>query len=821
VQTAPDDATPDRTAPDPAVTPDPAVPQILDSGVFDTEWYEAQAGTTFADAAAAAGHYLAHGRRQGWSPHPLFVPSRFRPKAWDREGADPLVIYLKGVGDSWKASTSPLFDPARLGGTQAAGRSPLAAFLADRGPEAALPLAPDAGWLRDGVTLSDVREALRSELREPRPEANGEATGPWSDRPAADTQSDLLSAVVVDGDTTTDVIRVLGAVDRAVRAGDDGPAQPVEVILLVPGERRRAVVGLALARLARCTARVLPVPDGRTVASAVDEAVHGARGEHTLLMSARQAFHDGTLHDLRVALAESGAAAVHPVVLDGDLLVRDAGVVYPPHGKDPVPFLGGVHPDSVRWPGQRFAVPGAPAPLIARTTSVRAVRRPDRPAGLWADIDLSQRLAAHEGRPVVVARDLVATRSGDGTFDDTTEPERDLSAFRAAWERTPSGSARLFEDFGLAPVFTGLSALTAPARPKAWTRALWLPAPSAPSARSVPSAPSAPSGDQGATGRLQVRAAPPVLRWAIKTAVPADEERARQWGDFHFANSLAAALRELGQEAVVDYAPNDARETSYRDDVVLALRGLYPARLPSDVTSVAWVISHPEDVTARELAGYDLRYAASVTWARDVSSRWDLPVRPLLQCTDPSRFYIDDEPVKDVVGKAMMVGNTRGKARPAAVHAVGSGTPVVVYGLGWERFLPPEVIAGTYVPNEIVRRYYRSAAWALNDHWPDMRDLGFISNRVFDVLASGGRLLTDDVQGLDEITRPVLPKGVARFTTPEELHALLAEGSAAWYDDATLRSLSEHVRTEHGFAARAATLVEDVVAHRARASSGA
>jgi hypothetical protein len=795
---------PPKTA-EPANAPEPAVGLILGSGVFDAEWYAAQAGTEFAEPAQAVRHYLAQGRRSGLSPHPLFFPVRFRPLRWERDGADPLVTYLKGGGGGWSSVTSPFFDPARLDRSRDAGRSPLAAFLADdAGPP--LPLASDAGWLRDGVTLADVREALRSELRGP----DGNDAAPWQDRPAAPTRTGLTSVVVVDCDATTDVLAALAAIHQAVGTGTGAPAPSVEILLLVPGERRRAAVAAALAGLARYEARVLAVPADRGASSAVDEAVHGAHGEHVVLMSARQALREGTLHDWCTVLEESAAAAVHPVVLGDDLLLRDVGVVYPPHGKDPVPFLGGVHPDSVPWSRPWFPVPGAPLPLLARTESVRAVLGADRPRALWADVDLSQRLALHEGRPVVVARDVVATSSAPGVFDDATDPEEDLAAFHAAWERVPPGSADLFAQFRVAPVFTGLTAMTAPGRPRSWTRGLWLPAPSG--TEVTPG---------GASGRLQVHEAPPALRWAIKTAMPADD-RARQWGDYHFAHSLAAALRGLGQEAVVDYGPNDARETSYRDDVVLMLRGLRPARLPAGVTSVVWVISHPEDVTARELAAYDLRYAASLSWSSDVSSAWELPVRPLLQCTDPGRFYIDDEPVEEVAGKAVLVGNSRGKARPVAVEAVRSGVPVAVYGSRWERFLPAEVIAGQYVPNEIVRRYYRSAAWALNDHWPDMRDLGFVSNRVFDVLASGGRLLTDDVYGLDEIVRPVLPeRGLARFTTPEELHALLAEGSAAWYDDATLRALSDHVRAEHGFEARAAVLLGDVVEHRTREAAGA
>ncbi|MFD6139801.1 hypothetical protein [Promicromonospora sp. NPDC060271] len=771
-----------------------AAERILASGVFDVEWYQHQAGLTFADRAEAVSHYVEEGRRAGWSPHPLFLPARLDPRRWDHDETDPLVAYLEGADGAWEKSTSPLFDPARADGPRRPDRSPLVSLLADGDPRT-LPLAPDAGWLRDGVTLPDVREALRAQVREP----VGETATSWRDGPARKAVPGLMSVVVTDCASTSEVLAALGAVDLVTWAADDRPAQPVEVVLLVRDEDRQASVGLALARLARWEVRTVPVSGPAGTVAAVAAAVHGARGEHTLLMSARNGFREGTLADWRTAFSESGAAAVHPLVLNSRNLVSDAGVVYPPYEKDPVPFLGGMHPAGVVWPAPWFSVPGAPVPLLARTKSVRAALGDGQAGDLWADISLSQRLAVQEGRPVVVVPGLVGTRgAGAAAFDSSPQPGEDLPAFRAAWPEVPSGSADLFAAFGLSPVFLGVSAVSAPEKESSWTRALWLPA----------------GAGRGAT----VTEAPPSLRWAIKIAAPA-ADRARQWGDFHFANSLADALRALGQRAVVDNRLNDARFTSYTDDVVVTLRGLFAVTLPTNVTSVAWVISHPDAVTARELATYDLRYAASPRWARDVSSAWDLPVRPLLQCTDPSRFYLDDEPVPEVVGKALFVGNSRGEARPVVMHTVASGTPIAVYGEQWEGFLPAAAIAGTYVPNEILRRYYRSAAWALNDHWADMRDLGFVSNRVFDVLASGGRLLTDAIEGLDEITRNVLPeRGLARFRTAEDLEAVLAGEGGAWYDETSLRALSDHVRKEHSFGARAQVLLEDVLAHRATAS---
>ncbi|MEU4365346.1 hypothetical protein [Promicromonospora sp. NPDC023987] len=772
--------------------PGSATDRILASGVFDVEWYQHQAGLTFADQAEAVSHYVEEGRRAGWSPHPLFLPARFDPKRWDHDETDPLVAYLEGANGAWEKSTSPLFDPAPAHGPLRPDRAPLASLLEDGDPQT-LPLAPDACWLRDGVTLPDVREALREQVGEPVDEVDEEATS-WRDSPAANTVPGLMSVVVTDCASTSEVLAALGAIEPVTRAADGRPAQPVEVVLLVPDERHQVSVGLALARLARWDVRVVSVSGPAGTVAAVTAAVHGSRGEHTLLMSARNGFREGTLADWCTAFSESGAAVVHPLVLSSRHLVSDAGVVYPPYGKDPVPFLGGMHPDSVEWPARWFSVPGAPVPLLARTESVRAVLSDDKAGDLWADVSLSQRLAVQEGRPVVVVPDLVGIRRGGAVaFDSSPQPEEDLLAFRTTWRQVPSGSADLFQAFGLSPVFLGVSALSAPEKERSWTRALWL----------------------QAEARIQVVESPPSLRWAIKTAAPS-ADRKRQWGDFHFANSLADALRALGQRAVVDHRRNDDRFSSYTDDVVVTLRGLFAMTLPTNVTSVAWVISHPDAVTARELESYDLRYAASPGWARDVSSTWGLPVRPLLQCTDPSRFYIDDEPVPEVVGKAVFVGNSRGEARPVVMHTAASGTPIAVYGEQWEEFLPPETVAGTYVPNEILRRYYRSAAWALNDHWADMRDRGFVSNRVFDVLASGGRLLTDEIEGLDEITRTVLPeRGLARFRTTEDLDAVLAEESGAWYDETSLRALSDYVRKEHSFGARAQVLLEDVLAHRA------
>ena len=59
----------------------------------------------------------------------------------------------------------------------------------------------------------------------------------------------------------------------------------------------------------------------------------------------------------------------------------------------------------------------------------------------------------------------------------------------------------------------------------------------------------------------------------------------------------------------------------------------------------------------------------------------------------------------------------------------------------------------------------RRAGIVLNDHWPDMRSQGFISNRVYDALASGAFVISDAATGIAE----EFDGAVATYTTRSEL----------------------------------------------------
>lgn len=298
----------------------------------------------------------------------------------------------------------------------------------------------------------------------------------------------------------------------------------------------------------------------------------------------------------------------------------------------------------------------------------------------------------------------------------------------------------------------------------------------------------------------------PLLRWSLKTAAHPDA-RGDHWGDTHFAGDLASALRRLGQEVVIDARESHVRPGSdHLDDVSLVLRGLDRTPLNPRALNVLWVISHPDLVGADELAGFDLRFAASTTWSAR-SSTPASPVVPLLQATDPSRFApgaVDEELASDV----LFVGRTRGVFRPVVRDAVAAGLDVTVWGDGWAGLVPDGVVRGESLRPERLPAAYRSARVVLNDHWADMAREGFFSNRIFDALATGAAVVSDEVPGLGE----VFGADVRTYSTAEDLRRVVLEIGS---EPAAARAArAARVAAAHSFDARALTLLDHVLAAR-------
>jgi glycosyltransferase involved in cell wall biosynthesis len=291
------------------------------------------------------------------------------------------------------------------------------------------------------------------------------------------------------------------------------------------------------------------------------------------------------------------------------------------------------------------------------------------------------------------------------------------------------------------------------------------------------------------------------LSIAIKIACPSEAVR-EEWGDYHFARSLSEALLRLGCRSRIDYLRSwDDRGNC---DLDLVLRGLERFKPKPGRPALLWVISHPDLVGVEELRQYDRVFVASPRLARRWSDESGVRVAPLLQCTDRRLFFPDpsDAPRNRDI---LFVGNSRNVFRPAMQAAIGAGLVPTVYGTRWDSLIDPSYIKGAVVPNAVVGDLYRKAGVVLNDHWPDMREAGILSNRVFDALACGAPVVSDEIADLPDGFGDFILAFDPQRPIDQAIAAALAEDSQR---RTARRSFADTVRQQHSFDRRAESILE-------------
>lgn len=289
------------------------------------------------------------------------------------------------------------------------------------------------------------------------------------------------------------------------------------------------------------------------------------------------------------------------------------------------------------------------------------------------------------------------------------------------------------------------------------------------------------------------------LHFALKIACPHAAIK-EAWGDYHFARALQRSLIRLGHTARIDFM-NSWYSAAKPDDINLVLRGRSHFVPPANAINLLWLISHPTTLLDQEPMQYDHVFVASIPYTQSLQHQHPTAaITALLQCTDPIRFRPDGDHVK-LPAPVLFVGNRRGADRPAVRCAAQGGIDMIVYGAGWQGHILDDQIGGEYIPNDQLASYYRSAAVVLADHWSDMREHGFIANRVFDVLACGTRLITDAINGLP----PDLADHILTFHDLDSLDAALRTSRQA-SDPLRWAELAHYIRTIHTFDDRAAVI---------------
>jgi hypothetical protein len=269
------------------------------------------------------------------------------------------------------------------------------------------------------------------------------------------------------------------------------------------------------------------------------------------------------------------------------------------------------------------------------------------------------------------------------------------------------------------------------------------------------------------------------------------------WGDLHFARAVQQELQRRGAPCAIHVIDEWHRSQRERYDVVLHLKGLTEYSPVSGRLNVLWSISHPELLRVEECARYDLVLVASETFAARLAASCPVPVAVLEQATDPAVFF--PEPDAALAHELVFVGNSRGVMRQVVADLLPTERDFAIWGARWEPLIGSQHVVGAYLPNDRVRGAYSSAGIVLNDHWDDMREHGYASNRLYDAVACGALVISDRMAGLEER----FGGAVVTYEGRDELRDLVERFLA---DPAE--------RAARGAAGRTAVLANHTFAHR-------
>lgn len=716
---------------------------IRRSRLVDAGFYAAQLGLRSLPADLAILHYVSRGFRRGLSINPLFDEVTAGGHLPEVFRVPAMYAYL--LSDRTTVPIHPLWDAPAFARSVKSESGALEHVWAH--PETEIVLR--SGSFERRVSVTELRQIQRRDI------------GLWRrpDRADSDYSSRQPSA--------TTLLRVVQKRDRRyglklAQAARFARRDDVSVVVAVvsPDASQWSIARL----LSTFTSvRVLGYRSDASWTPIVRRVVADHPSEVFVALDARAEFDDA---DIDALLASArGGRAVSPVQRSADGSIATAGAAWIAGHARPYRLLE-EHPveDLAAWGEDAVSVPM----LTGRTLAIPT-------AALQASFQRAAGGDSTEAWTDVARRDGVQSVVLPHVRVVLEEPEY---AFRRA------GSDNLAQQVSLRSDEPRIQELLAACsfEIEAWTGA----------ATSRP------------TPRLRwIPPEPDAQRWAIKICAPPGRAGA-VWGDTHFALGLARALRRQGHQVVIDAFGASRRKSAYLDSVSVVIRGPYAIDPPDTGVRIEWIISHPDEITTREIGRFDHVFAASRRWSERASRRFGTQIEPLLECTDVDQFHPRGLPRgNDIV----FVGTARGVPRPSVVAPLAAGVPVKVYGPDWRPFIPTSAVVAQSIPNTELPARYETASIVLNDQWPAMREHGFIAMRPFDAVAVGGRVISEDVDEIEELFRGA----VVAYRDPEHLVELLrADPAMIFPSEQELHEIAAYVREHHSFDARARALMAAV-----------
>ncbi len=292
------------------------------------------------------------------------------------------------------------------------------------------------------------------------------------------------------------------------------------------------------------------------------------------------------------------------------------------------------------------------------------------------------------------------------------------------------------------------------------------------------------------------------LAFAIQLPVPRPRGQLN-WGDFHFGMGLAKALRRQGADARVQ-TKLEWKNVNSDDEIDLVIRGRQTYTPRPGHRLMYWLISQDGLTHEEELSAADHIFVSGGAAVSPLQQRYgDDKVSLLLQAFDADRM----RPPEEEKGRNgyLFVGIARPWERPMVSYALASNTAIELRGDGWETHAAAKWRVGGRVLNKELPQHYHRAKAVLNDHTDVMRTAGLPSNRIFDALACGAAVVSDDIAWLPDD----LSEFVEIASTPEQFVSALERIDCE--NETRLRARRDFamsIRDLHSFDQRAAEILQ-------------
>lgn len=222
-------------------------------------------------------------------------------------------------------------------------------------------------------------------------------------------------------------------------------------------------------------------------------------------------------------------------------------------------------------------------------------------------------------------------------------------------------------------------------------------------------------------------------------------------GDTWVKYELSVALKKLGHVI-----------SNRRPDILIHLFGVPSVsgkpieKFPNSIFKIVWVYSHPEKVSSTNLRGYDRIYCLSTSYPEKLEKLGYTDARVMLGATSKRPLKVLNKYDIVFVGNRRVLGS-----REVIDHLKSLGRlpyRIGIWGKDWRGKIPDSWYGGRYYPYLELDKLYASSKICLQDHRPEMSREGFVSVKIFDILASGSLAISDRNIGIRGLFKDAIPE---------------------------------------------------------------